>query len=121
MNTYNTNFNLITNCFKSIDYLNSRNNFKLAKTKTALNILYLNAISIRNKLHSDILDLINSYTCKVHIIVITETRLFREENKFYDIDGYSAYHSNRRLNEVKGRGGGAAIYVCNSIISSLIF
>lgn len=112
--------NLIHNSFKSINYLNSLSNFyKVNSIK--LNILYFNAISIRNK-WDEIISFLNSFKCQIHCIIITETRLYREENKFFNIQNYISYHSNRVYDRWsgEGRGGGVAIYVHSSLTSTLI-
>lgn len=47
---------------------------------------------------------------KSDILVLVETWLYESETPFYNIEGYSAVHSCRDT-----RGGGAAIYIKNSI------
>lgn len=49
------------------------------------------------------------------ILVLVETWLYESETPFYNIKGYSAVHSCRDT-----RGGGAAIYIANSIKFSTI-
>lgn len=116
------------NNIKKINYFKNINNYYLLTSHTDLNILYFNARTIRNKM-SDIQIFINSFKCPIHVIIITETRLYSEENVFYDIQGFKAYHSNRSKNNVKnqlnightGRGGGVAVYVHQNISSTFVY
>lgn len=84
---------------------------------------------MRNKLDEIIL-FINSFKIEIHVILITETRLYKEENILFDIQGYTACHSNRgkqkNQNQILnkghfGRGGGASVYVQNNIYSTFVF
>lgn len=123
------------NSIKSVNYLNSLNTFYTLNSQKNknLNILYFNAMSIRNKLN-DIVLFINGFKCPIHIIIITETWLYKEENMLFDIQGYKAYHSNR-LKQNKndndnvnvnvnyghlGRGGGVSMYVSTSLCSVFV-
>lgn len=80
MNNNLNNFNTLN----SIQYFTTKENFQKSNNKTKLKILYFNAISMRNKL-SDIIFFIDSFKSPIHIIVISETRLYENENKFYDL------------------------------------
>ncbi len=93
--------------------------FQNINRENKLRVLYFNAISLRNK-YSDITQFIDSFNCKIHVVVITETRLHEEENKFYNINNYVAYHSNRKKSDEYGRGSGVAIYVHNELCSTFI-
>lgn len=85
-----------------------------------MRILYFNAISIRNKF-IDVIQFINSFPYIIHIVVISETRLYEEENCFYDIQNYTAYHSNRKKCNEYGRGSGTVIYIHFSLFSKFVF
>lgn len=119
----NTNQQLITNCFKFLNHYECINDLLLndENNKTKINILYFNAQSIRNKWDSIKL-FINSLNSLAHVIVMTETKIYVNENKFFELENYTAYHSNRVQDKwtASGRGGGAAIYVHNSILSVLV-
>lgn len=116
MNNNLNNFNTLN----SIQYFTTKENFQKSNNKTKLKILYFNAISMRNKL-SDIIFFIDSFKSPIHIIVISETRLYENENKFYDLPNYVAYHSNRKENKDYGRGAGTAVYIHSSLCSAFVF
>lgn len=108
----------------SIDGMNSSGNVKYHLKQidridhtdpSSLNILYANTQSLRNKLY-DVELVIKSLQCDVQVLVLTETWLTEEENKFFNIPGYQAFHSNRP------RGyGGTAIYVKSVIAASNLY
>jgi exonuclease III len=77
--------------------------------------VYLNIQSLRKKL-DQLESLVQSYKCQVHIVVVTEIWLNKDRNKFYNIPGYKAFFSNRQ-----DAYGGAAIFVCNAMSSSIIY
>lgn len=85
-------------------------------TNNFLNIMCLNAQSIRNKFN-DIKHLIYSYNFTIHIIVLTETFLYTNETKHFHLNNYNHYFLCRE----ERRGGGVAIYVLKSIPSKLSF
>lgn len=85
--------------------------------ESGLNILYFNAVSMRNKF-DDISLFIDTFKHKIHIIIICETRLKDGETITFNINNYNAYHSTRNN---KYRGAGCAIYIHKSIISTQIF
>lgn len=76
----------------------------------ALNIIHVNIQSLRNKLN-DLKEMIWSTETqtnkKIHIIAISEIWIYETENKYFNIDGYNAYFSNRSNN----RSGGCCIYM----------
>lgn len=116
----NTNTDLLINsCFKTIKYYNTNTQFKSRRIENTLNIIYFNAISLRNKL-DEVELFIKTFSCNIHVIIIAETRLTDAENKFYNIDGYTAFHNNRNVVNMRNRGGGLAIYVDKSISASLV-
>lgn len=39
---------------------------------------------------------INSFSFHIHVVVITETRLYKKKKKFFDIEDFIAYHSNKQ-------------------------
>lgn len=104
-----------TENFQKIHYYLDVNNSNF--NNFGLNVLYLNAVSIRNKLDNITL-FIKSFNFKIHIIVICETRLKQNETKIFNIEGYTAHHSTR---EGKYRGGGCSIYIDSLIPSSKIY
>lgn len=85
-------------------------------SKNAFNIIYFNAQSLRNKLN-DLEFVLSQFKYKIHIIVITETWLKADENKFYNLVGYNAFHSNRK----QKIGGGVTIFTSNDLIVSKVF
>lgn len=78
-----------------------------------LNILYLNINSIRNKLEK--LENIITEIDHVHIIVLTEIRIFKDENNYYNINNYKAYFNNREDGH-----GGVAVYVHDDLVSGVL-
>ena len=74
-----------------------------------LNILYLNAQSIRNKLFQ-IEVILHNLNNSVDIVVITETWVGESEQKIFNIPKYTAVYASR----VK-TGGGCAIFINDSI------
>lgn len=83
-------------------------NFKLVTVnKLNLNILYVNARSIRNKVE-DLEDLIKAQKFDVHIIMITESWLYPDEK--INLKGYKAEYSSRPT-----RAGGVIILVKNNL------
>lgn len=74
-----------------------------------LNLLYLNARSLRNKM--DQLDvLIKQTKIEIHIVVCVETWLKPEEERYFGLPGYNASYVSREK-----VGGGVAIYVDRSL------
>lgn len=124
---------LSSNFINKTKYFLNKQNFDISISGTGekLNILYFNSQSMRNKLH-EIIFFINSFKYPIHLIIVSETYLYEEENVFYDICGFKAYHSNRIKNKKRsksegkkihdGRGGGVSVYVnvklCSTFVSS---
>lgn len=77
---------------------------------THLNILYMNIRSLRQKLNELEL-LIGSYPNITHIIILTETWLYDNEIKYYNIPHYNHIANTRPVK----RGGGCSIYIHESI------
>lgn len=75
---------------------------------TKLSIMYSNIRSLRNKI--DELKCIVKNCTTLDIIILNETWLYINEVEYFNIEGYSAIHSCR-----SGRGGGAAIYIKNTL------
>lgn len=84
---------------------------------------------MRNKL-DEIVFFINSFKVQIHAIIISETRIYKEENNLFDIQGFTAYHSNRAKQKNKnkilnkghfGRGGGVSVYVRKNVCSTFVF
>lgn len=80
-----------------------------------LNIVYMNAQSMRNKLY-DIEQLMISMRCEIHILVITETWLKVNEEKFFNFLGYNSFFCSRTLGY-----GGTAIFVKSCIPATAIY
>lgn len=98
------------NHFTGVNYRNI--GFKYKKN---FNIIYFNIQSLRNKLDNLEL-LINSYKCNIHCVVLTEIWLNKSENIFFNLQGYTAYFSNRQCSY-----GGVAIFIKDGISSTQIF
>lgn len=79
------------------------------KDGDTLNILYLNIRSLRNKME-ELQDLIDTYDSEIHLIVLTETWLYPNEKKFYNIKTFNAVHDCRDT-----RGGGTSIFIKQGI------
>lgn len=77
----------------------------------SLNVVYLNARSLRNKIERIEL-LIHSFAdCVVHVVVVAETWIRPGEEDLFELDGYRSHHSVR-VNTV---GGGVSIYVLEEL------
>lgn len=82
-----------------------------------LNILYVNARSIRNKLDRISL-LVNSFSQQVvHVVIVTETWIKPGEEGLFDMSDYKSFHSIRR----GSHGGGVTIYVHDGLRASICF
>lgn len=80
-----------------------------------LNILYTNIRTIRNNKIEELEHIINN-TKDVDIIILSETSLKEQEEKYYQIKGCNGYFCSRD-NKI---GGGVAIYLSKEISGSLI-
>lgn len=80
-----------------------------------LNIIHLNAQSIRNKF-SEIKSLINSFHCNIDVIVISEIFIYSNEHTLFQIPNFKAFYSSRD-NKI---GGGVGIYLRDSYNAKLI-
>ena len=65
----------------------------------------------------DIEILLTSFTCKIDVLILTETWLNDNENWFTNLKDFVAYHCNRS----SGNYGGFGIFVRKSLDSSLVF
>lgn len=63
-------------------------------TKQDLNILYINIRSIRNKL-DELESIVLNYPETIHIIVLTETWIYTNEQQYFNLKEYSAIHDCR--------------------------
>lgn len=78
-----------------------------------LNILYLNGRSIRNKI-SDIEILLQNINQVVHLILITETWLDKNDQEFYNLKNYISYHN------VREKLGGGVVIFCHESVKSVL-
>lgn len=78
------------------------------------NILCYNIRSLRNKL-TDVTDFILNLAFRLHIIILNETWVSENDKNFFNLPGFTAYHSTRQK-----LGGGVAIYVNNSFSDSCV-
>lgn len=64
---------------------------------------------------------INSYSFQPDILVIAETWMYKNEEKFFNIDNYTAFHCPARNHSTETRGDGCSVFVRNipSINASL--
>jgi hypothetical protein len=81
--------------------------------KNDLNILYINIVSLRKNL-SDLQLLISSLPVLPDIILLTETRLYKNETKYHNLAGYTGTFVCRQR-YVKKSGGGVCIYVKDNL------
>lgn len=81
-----------------------------------LNILYLNAGSLINKL-GNFEQYLTNFKIQFDVIVIVEFWLNYGDEKFYNLNNYNAYFNIREHR----KGGSSAIYVCNKLQSELVF
>lgn len=96
----------------------SINKFKF-ETVNGINIIHMNIQSIRNKIddiEEFLMTIAKQTKAKIHIIALSEIWIFQNENKFYNINGYNAYFSNRNDN----RSGGCCFFVINELKSTLL-
>lgn len=73
-----------------------------------LTVIYLNARSIKNKL--DEIEILLNEVNNVSALVVSETWMTKEEEKYFNLPGFSAVFASR-----KKRGGGVAIFIKDSI------
>lgn len=114
----NNNFALarraIINSQEQLNIKYKKNLLKLGK----FNIIYLNINSLRNKL-DELEELIhetqNSNRKIVHFICLTESRLNDEDTRYYNINGYTAFHCTR----ADGYGG-TVLFVHESLSCNLL-
>ena len=96
--------------FSSIDLFNT--NIQLDKQD--LNILYLNAGLVRNKI-----DKLEAYVAQIkretHIIMVTETWVDEHEKPYYNLPGYNVVYSS----QTKKGGGGCAIFCRNNLTTNV--
>lgn len=71
--------------------------------------MYANIRSIRNKIN-ELTDIINSAEQEIHIIALTETWLYPNEETVVNIEGFSAIHQCRNT-----RGGGSSLFLKNRL------
>lgn len=72
------------------------------------NTLFLNIRSLRNRL-SDLTDYVSHSPITLHLVILNETWLSKSDVKYFNLPGYSSFHSVRDKT-----GGGVAIFVKNS-------
>lgn len=94
-------------CNTYVDFINE--SCLNSNHKCALNILYINARSIKNKF--DELQLMIKLEVKPDIVCITETWLYSNEEKFFTIPEYNVVFNTRDTS----RGGGVAIYLKSNL------
>lgn len=82
--------------------------------KNNFNILYTNIRSIRKKL-DEVEAIINSYNCVIHVLILTEVWLKRDECVSFNLLNYNSIYSVREK-----EGGGLAIYVHKSLQFELL-
>ena len=82
---------------------------KYVSTKSFGNFLYLNARSLRNSLQ-DLQNFVDAQRFLVHVIVVTETWLNAADVPYFNLAGYTSFHSTRK----NKTGGGVAIFIHNS-------
>lgn len=91
--SYQFNTSVVNNCQLVIVYVNMRSIVR-RWSKLESNIASMNIIP--------------------DAIVISETWIYDDESQFYNLEGYSSFHSTRPRIHNKGRGGGTAILVRNA-------
>ncbi|XP_030762137.1 uncharacterized protein LOC115886949, partial [Sitophilus oryzae] len=96
--------------FESIDLLNR----SLSNNNKSINILYLNACSIKNKLDK-LQAYISHIQIQTHIIIVTETWVEKHEENFYNLPGYNVTYSSRTK-----KGGGCAIFIKNNLTGNIL-
>lgn len=77
-----------------------------SKDLLSLNIFYVNINRLQNKL-AELEILLSTLNEKIDIIILTETFLYLAEIKFFNMNGYKAYHSTRESRD----GGGITMFV----------
>lgn len=92
--------NKILNSFNELEeHLNTKN----------ISLICMNIRSIR-KNFTEFLTRTNNIINKITAIILTETNICDDENKFYAINGYNSIFLNR-IN----RGGGIAVYIKDTV------
>lgn len=88
---------------------------KYVSKKSYGNFLYLNARSLRNSLQ-DLQDFVNTQNFLVHVIIVTETWLKESDVVYFNLIGYTSFHSIRKCKT----GGGVAIFIHDSFDNASI-
>jgi len=101
-----------------IDYNNLDNIKSLVFDKNDFNVLYINIVSLRKNL-SKLQTLIPLLQVQPDLILLTETRLHKNETKYHGLTGYKGIFTCRER-YVKKSGGGVAIFAKDHIKYNIV-
>ena len=87
------------------------NNYEESQSDGSLHMLHLNILSLPCNQDS-LIDMLDTYVERLHIICLTETWLNQRSADIYNINGCKAINNFRK----KKRGGGVSILVKNNIV-----
>ena len=87
------------------------NNYEESQSDGSLYMLNLNILSLPCNQDS-LVDMLDTYVERLHIICLTETWLNQRTADIYNINGFKAINNFRK----KKRGGGVSILVKNNIV-----
>lgn len=88
------------------------------KSINDINFLYINTVSLRNKL-DDIELLLNDIGIIIHIICLSEVRISLSEKRYYNIPNYTSYFSCRNSN-IKKSGGGVGMFIREGLNCNIV-
>lgn len=96
------------------------NNANICKMSSVIGLkfLYINIVSLRHKLN-ELQTYLLLQNVAPDIILLTETRLHTNESKYFNIPGYTSFHSCRETNKYKKTGGGVAVFITTKINANL--
>jgi hypothetical protein len=80
--------------------------------RDGINIFFLNINRAVNKL-ADLEYLLHTFNTNIHVIILCETWIKKDEEVFINLEGYKSYHCTRPSKT----GGGISVFVRNEIHS----
>lgn len=94
---------------KNKQYLNNFSQIDKKSLSHATSLIYMNIRSLRLNF-STFLTTINNIINQIKVIVLVETNITDDENRFYNIEGFNSIFLNRG-----SRGGGVAVYIAENL------
>lgn len=92
------------------------NNTNIIANKSLINIFFINIRSLKYKL-DELKTYIHNSKIKFDVIVVAETWLCKNDSGMFNIDGYNAFHNERKSRD----GGGVSIWTNNRLLCNVLF